>query len=229
MIGLIILLLLPGVTGSLCGDPRVCYCNTEMGLLACLNVPLEKLPVFTDFEKATTVHLDIAETRLTTLPDFPISEWPLLRIVDLRDNPELDICEEGESRFPQKGLTLLTDCPRTSSYASQTNGRGEECHLSIRGGLTLVILVLTLIIVVICLIEVCRRPRVYAGKVVAQEDLVIPIGPGKEVVLRVGLLQLSKTTKPPRVNGYRFLDPLSENGGRAGEIFGYRYTRSYSV
>ena len=65
---------------------------------------------------ANTVHLDITNTQLRTLPLFSGNEWPHLRIVDLQSNIHLNICSRLEEIFDIQDLTLLIDClPQTSA------------------------------------------------------------------------------------------------------------------
>ena len=108
---IILITILGGCWGQLCGQPPLCYCNTEMGLLACMDTTTETLPDFSDYEKANTVHLDIANTHLKTLPIFNTYEWPYLKIIDLRSNIHLRICNHLEDILPIQDLTLLIDCP----------------------------------------------------------------------------------------------------------------------
>ena len=108
LILVILITLMQGYKGSLCGQPQLCHCN--MGLLACLNNTLETLPDFTDYEKTNTMHLDIANTQMKTLPRFGVDEWPHLKMVDIRSNTDFDICHLLKQIFPQDDLTLLSDC-----------------------------------------------------------------------------------------------------------------------
>lgn len=107
---LLLLLLREGCWGSKCGQPPLCHCNPDIGLLACLDRTLKTWPNFTRFEKISTVHLDISNTQLITLPPFNIRDWPRLKIVDIRSNPQLDICHKLKSVFTLFDLTLHTDC-----------------------------------------------------------------------------------------------------------------------
>ena len=106
----VLLLLVGSSCGQICGIPPLCYCNTEIGILACLNETLETLPTFSTYEKANTVHLDIANTYLKTLPYFNVNEWPHLKVVDLRSNIHLRICKHLDEIFPFQDITLITDC-----------------------------------------------------------------------------------------------------------------------
>ena len=121
---LVIFIMLWGVCfATPCGEPAWCQCDVDMGLTACLNHTMATFPTFSRFERHNTIHLDVANTQLVSIPVFNSANWPLLSIVDLRSNTQLDICAELDSLFQLKDLTLLTDCqePENTTHS-------QPCH-----------------------------------------------------------------------------------------------------
>ena len=82
-----------------------------MGLLGCLDPAIQTFPNFSESVRVNTVHLDIANTQMISLPTF--KDWPLLQIADLRNNSQLNVCHQLEWLFPQNDITLYTDCETT--------------------------------------------------------------------------------------------------------------------
>lgn len=106
---LVLAICLLHVNGELCGQPPVCHCISDMGILACINSTIQTFPTFSQEEKADIILVDIAYTKIPWLPVFNQSEWPLLKIVDLRTNDMLDC--ENRTQLVAEDVTLVDDCP----------------------------------------------------------------------------------------------------------------------
>ena len=162
MLTIIVLFLLLGDCWTqFCGDPPWCLCNTEMGLLACLNNTMKTLPNFNAYEKANTVHLDIANTQLKTLPLFSGADWPNLKIVDIRTNIHLTICSNLEEIFNIKDLTLLIDCPPKISRGFNTL---NSKHTAIYASVIMITLILETMAVIAFFLKMELKPTGYKEK-----------------------------------------------------------------
>ena len=160
---LLFLLLKEGCAEHLCAQPPVCHCNFDMGLLACVDSTIQILPNFTQTEKSNTVHMDIANTQLKELPVFQVQDWPLLKIVDLRSNPLLNICSHLKTLFPFPDLTLITDCSHinitTDDSPDNNNNPPSSQQRIILLMSSVVVFVLNVIIVIIWFFNKKCKPR----------------------------------------------------------------------
>jgi len=153
--------------GDWCGEPiPICHCNTDLGVLACLNTSIHQMPSFTQKEKNEVILLDIAYTNLTNIPVFNQTEWPLLQVVDLRGNARLHICHNVSDYFAGH-VTLILDCgePSLPTVHEEFDKTGRQLEVLL-GSAALTPLVLVLLIVRMCM----YRGRSHYGMVTPPEE-----------------------------------------------------------
>ena len=98
------LLMISGVYCYPCGDPPVCSCKENLGLVVCKGI--EKFPKFNRSEVWNIDMLDIVNTSLHKLPK--LDDWTNLAMLSARGNPYLECSEllyEGYSFY------VNSDCP----------------------------------------------------------------------------------------------------------------------
>ena len=118
--------------GFLCGEPPLCHCILDMGILTCMDSTIEYFPTFNESEKSDIALIDIANTLISTLPVFERNDWPLLQMLDIRHNNRMDICGEFLMELVPKDIALLTDCTNVhNTSTTPLYGVGHEDQLTI--------------------------------------------------------------------------------------------------
>ena len=105
---LIVILLIRGFYSHACGDPPMCTCTPNLGLITCKGI--EKFPRFNLSEIWNIDMLDIRNTSLHKLPN--LDDWANLAMLTVVDNPYLDCSEllyEGYRFFVNSDCPIMSD------------------------------------------------------------------------------------------------------------------------
>lgn len=112
-------------------------CSCQLGVVICQGQEITSFPEFDKDTRLSAVHMYIDNTRLKNLPD--LRDWPLLRVLDVRNNPNLHCQELVNAHKERPDLDIHSDCylNHTESYLNpwlitlevQTGVMGVLCFM----------------------------------------------------------------------------------------------------
>ena len=102
---LLIVVSIGGIYGKFCGEPPICECYENLGLVTCKGIDV--FPKFNRSEIWNIDMLDIKNTSLTKLPD--LKDWTNLAMLTSVKNPFLDCEQLMQKKYP---FHVSSDCPK---------------------------------------------------------------------------------------------------------------------
>ena len=83
-------------------------CSCELGVVVCQGRDITSFPEFDEDTRLSAVHMYIDNTRLKNLPY--LKAWPSLRVLDVRNNPNLHCQELVKAHKERPDLDIHSDC-----------------------------------------------------------------------------------------------------------------------
>ncbi len=102
---IITLLLLSGVNAELCGFPKQCKCNSDIGIISCRGQNVTEIPIFSEEERLYIIFLDIIDTLITDASTYKY--WKSLEMIIFINNTLLDCDKTPKGNLK---LYILMDC-----------------------------------------------------------------------------------------------------------------------
>lgn len=103
-----------------CGAGSICSCYAEINMITCAAKGLTEIPSLMLEDKRMCKILILDSNHITSLDKFVINEWPQLRELRVRKNPE-EICVwiDAIKMEASDSLVVLDDCQKTNLTAKK--------------------------------------------------------------------------------------------------------------